>query len=217
MTQSNLPPELQALAQHYAQAPGAGVGAAPQPQAPAAPPVAYPPAPPAPGPALAAVTPAPGYYRASDGRDYPVPQHLAQQPGSYRPETTYAPPQATQPTPPAPAANPYAGAPVGPLAPPTNPHAPPPEVVPALIANQTQQPLPINPPEVVAALDPNAPPPVERPRRQRKAKAAAVAEAVVADAAPEPSLHTATVDELVDELAFRGYEVTLRRPLGGGR
>lgn len=57
----------------------------------------------------------------------------------------------------------------------------PAHMAPQLVAVQQSQPAPINPPEAAAALQPNAPPPVERKRGRGRAKSAAAGTGAAAD------------------------------------
>lgn len=144
MTQPALESSLASIAAAYAQ----NVGA-PAPQAPAAPQVP------------------PGHYLASDGRIYPLPNQApaapppppAPAPQAPPPAQSFAPPQALPQPPPAPQA---------PQAPPT--HAIPPEQSALAIQTHLSQPLPINPPEAVGALDPSLPAPEPRKRGRGKGK-----------------------------------------------
>ncbi len=101
----------------------------------------------------------------------------------------------------------------------------------ALVAIQTSQPAPINPPESVAALQPDAaPPPEKRKRGSRQAAAksgpaaAAAPASAETDADPrdprsgyslEEQLAFATTEELTSELARRGYSGALNFGQGG--
>jgi hypothetical protein len=148
MKLSELEASLQAIANQYQQ----NVGAAAAPAAPQIP---------------------PGYYLASDGKVYP------QQPPAPAPQPAPPPPPAPAAVAPPPAPAPLPQPPAAPLPQPPAPpsglgqgYAIPAAVAPLLVQQHLQQPLPINPPEAVQALDPSLPPPVERKRRGKKAAGA---------------------------------------------
>lgn len=159
--------------------------------------------------ALAAQYAQPGGFPAqAPAPQQQQPQYAPPQPQQYAPgplqavqPMTYTPPQAPQPViyqPPA-----------------TNVYQVPQAHAQALVQQHLAQALPINPPEVVQALSPDAPPPqpVKRGRGAKAAKADAIAG--VSLSAPDPTLaggvENATTEQLVEALAERGYSVTLAK------
>lgn len=161
----------------------------------------------------------------------PQPQPAQPQMPAYNPETHYlasdfkvypkqpAPAPAAPPPPQQQAFQP----PPAPLAPAPQPLSPgqqiPPAVLPGLVQTQLQQPLPINPPEAVAALGANEQP---RERKKRGAGKAAAAQAAIAGASlsvqvpagarpGSVDLHEFETDDLVTQLVDRGFTVTLTR------
>jgi hypothetical protein len=143
---SELEASLAAISAQYAQNVGAAPPAAPQVPA--------------------------GYYLASDGKVYPQQPAPAPQPAPPPPPApvAVAPPPAPAPLPQPPAALPQPPAPPSGLG---QGYAIPAAVAPLLVQQHLQQPLPINPPEAVQALDPSLPPPAEKKKRGSR-KAAAV-------------------------------------------
>jgi hypothetical protein len=135
---SELEASLAAISAQYAQNVGAAPPAAPQVPA--------------------------GYYLASDGKVYPQQPAPAPQPAPPPPPApvAVAPPPAPAPLPQPPAALPQPPAPPSGLG---QGYAIPAAVAPLLVQQHLQQPLPINPPEAVQALDPSLPPPAEKKKR----------------------------------------------------
>jgi hypothetical protein len=157
MKLSELEASLQAIANQYQQNVGAAFDAAKAaPQVP------------------------PGYYLASDGKVYP------QQPAPPAPQPAPPPPPAAVAPPPAPLPQPPATPLPQPPAPPSGlgqGYAIPAAVAPLLVQQHLQQPLPINPPEAVQALDPSLPPPAEKKKRGSRTKTTPMQAAANADQA----------------------------------
>ncbi len=135
------------------------------------------------------------------------PQAAPAQPQAPAPQY-YVPPAAQQP---APAAQPMVQQPL--YAPPaTNVYQVPQAAAAQLIQQHLAQPLPINPPEAVQALSPDAPPPQPVKRGRGKAKPAdAVAGVPLPPAADPVGVSGYTTEDLVNELAERGYTVGLTK------
>ncbi len=164
------------------------------------------PAPAAPAPPPPAFGPPPGWPQQPEPRTPPpgfaAPQPPAQNPGP----VSFSLPTA------APAQQSFA--PVGNV---------PAAATAALVAIQTSQPAPINPPESVAALQPDAAPPPEKRKRGSRQAAAKSGRAAAASPASAPTggdpgfvcVADATTEELVAELISRGYSGVLNFGQGG--
>jgi len=134
---------------------------------------------------------------------YPAPALAPAQP-QYAP----LPPQAAPP--PMVYTPPQAPAPVYYQPPATNVYQVPQAHAQELVQQHLSQPLPINPPEVVQALSPEAPPPqpVKRGRGAKAKQPGAVAGVPLAPQPDAPEIVT-TTEDLCAALAERGYIVRL--------